>query len=292
MNIRSTVLSVLAAGAIFALICFACTFTVNEDQLAVKISDSGAVERADYQPGLQFMIPLVDRIRKFDKRVMTHDYPEERFQTSDNQILRADYFVIWQIADAAAFYKAANGDANLVKQRLGQSIKNAIKEMVAKRSLQQAVAADRSEYNSELFNVVAAAAQTLGARLVDVRIHKLGLPESYNDTVFNAMKNSFRQRAVELRAEGEASARGIIAQADYKRSEMLADAGRDAAVTKGEGDASAAAIAADAYGRNAEFYSFYRSLQAYRASLGKPDDVLVISPDSDFFKYLNKSTAR
>ncbi|MES1195532.1 MAG: protease modulator HflC [Steroidobacter sp.] len=291
MNMRSAVLSIVVTVAVLALVFFECTFTVDEGQFAVKVSGSGTVERTNYQPGLQFMIPLVDRIYKFDKRIMTHDYPEERFQTSDNQLLRADYFITWQIIDVAAFYAATRGNENLVEQRLGDSTRNAIREMVAKRSLQEVMAADRNEYKAELSDVVAAGAQPLGTRLLDVRIHKIGLPENYNEAVFSSMQSGFRQRAVQLRAKGEADARELTAQAERERVEILANAERDAAVIRGEGDASAAAIYANAYGRNAEFYSFYRSLQAYRATLGKQDDVLVISPDGDFFKYLNKSAA-
>ncbi len=292
MNIRSVVFSILVAVVVLALFFYECTFSVGENQLAIKLSDSGEVERADYQPGLHFTVPVVDRIHLFDKRVITHEYAEERFQINDSQIVRADYFVAWQIADVAAFYKTTLGDESVVEQRLGETIKNAVKEMMAKRNLQQVVMADRNEYSTELRNVVAADAQALGIKLLDISIHKLGLPESYNESVFTRMQNSFRQSAVQLRAQGEASAKEITAQAEHQRVEILADANRDAAITRGEGDASAAAIYAAAYGRNAEFASFYRSLQAYRTALGKADDVLVISPDSDFFKYLNKSTTR
>lgn len=285
-------MTVLLVVAVAALLFFEFTFTVDQTQLAVKVSSDNSVAETDLKPGLQFKWPLIDRIHKFDKRIISHNYAEDRFMTDEGQILRADYFVKWQIVDAGAYYKTTSGNENIVAQRLGEAVKNAMKEMLAKRSLQQAVAADRSDYNKELFAVVAKDAAPLGVKLVDVRIRKVGLPESYNEAVFTGMRQSFAKNAAQVKAKGEASAQEIRAQADRDRVETLANANRDADITKGEGDAKAAAIAADAYGRNGEFYAFYRSLQAYRTAIGKPGDVLVISPDSEFFKYLNKPAAR
>ncbi|HVY24106.1 MAG TPA: protease modulator HflC [Steroidobacteraceae bacterium] len=292
MKTRSLLTVVLLIVAALAVMFYTFTFTVDQDELAIRLSTDGSAPQTDFKPGLQFKWPLVDRVYKFDKRIVSHDYAEDRFMTSEGQLLRADYFVKWQIADAAAYYKATSGDENMVAERLGESVKNAVKEMIARRSLQQAVSADRDVYHAELFSVVAKEATPLGVKLVDVRIRRISLPESYNESVFTGMRQSFTRNAAQIKANGEASAQEIMAEADRKRVELIADANRDAAITKGEGDAKAASIYASAYARNTEFYAFYRSLQAYRTAIGKPGDVLVVSPDSEFFKYLNKPAAR
>jgi modulator of FtsH protease HflC len=154
------------------------------------------------------------------------------------------------------------------------------------------VVAERAEFLNELLSVAGANAGELGLRLVDVRVKKINLPDEVSDSVYNRMRQDFARQAAQLRAEGSGSAEQLRSEAERQRTELLANANRDASIIRGEGDSKAAEIYAKAFGRNAEFYSFYRSLQAYRESLGKPGDVLVISPDSDFFKYLNKAGAR
>lgn len=292
MNTRLTVSSVLIAAIVLTVVYSQCTFVVQQNQIAIKVAANDEVVKTDYQPGLQFIIPALERVHVFDKRVVTHNFPEERFQSSEGQILRMNYFAQWQITDVAAYYKATTGDENVIVQRLADPIRVALKEWIAKRTLQQAVALGHTDFANELSNVVASNATTQGIKLVDVRIQKMALPESYNDSVYAGMQSSFRQSAAQLRAEGEAKSREIMAQADRERDVILANAKRDSAITRGEGDAKAAAIYSTAYGRNTEFYSFYRSMQAYRESLGKTNDVLVISPDNEFFKYLNKSGVR
>lgn len=291
MKTRS-LLMILLLVATAALLFFEFTFSVDQDQMAIKFSSDNTVPQADFKPGLHFKWPLLDRVYTFDKRIISHDYAEDRFMTNDGQILRADYFVKLRIANPATYYKSTSGDEDMAFERLGESVKNALKEMIAKRSLPQAVSAERAVHHAELFDVVAKDAAPLGVELVDVRIRRVGLPESYNEAVFTGMRQSFTKNAAQIKAGGEASAREITADADRQQVEIIAEANRDAAITRGEGDARAAAIYADAYGRNSEFYAFYRSLQAYRAAIGKPGDVLVISPDSEFFKYLNRPAAR
>jgi len=292
MNMRTITGSTAIVVLAVIFLCFEFTFSVADNQLAVRLDAAGKVTRSDFAPGLHFMIPMVDRIKVLDRRIVNHDFAEERFMTREGEILRVETFAKWQIDDAASYYQTTQGNDDAIAQRVGEFIRSAVKDMVAKQSLQQTIAAERNDYVTGLFNVVAAQTTKLGIRLVDVRVRKFALPESNHDAVFAGMRNSFKKSAALVRAQGEASSQEIRAQADRESVEIRANAARDAAIVRGEGDAKAAAIYANAYRANADFYSFYRSLQAYRASFGKPDDVLVLSPDSEFFKYFNKSAAR
>ncbi len=286
---RAVAAALTALTLVFLFVLF--TFTVKQNELAIKFT-FGDFVRSDYQPGLHLMLPLVNNVRKFDKRVLTRNYPEEQFLTSEGKILRIDFYVKWQISDVESFYKSTAGDEEVAASRLGGIVKDGLKGLIAKRTIQQVVVAERAEFINELLSVAGANAGQLGIRLVDVRVKKINLPDEVSDSVFNRMRQDFARQAAQLRAEGSGSAEQLRSEAERQRTELLANANRDASIIRGEGDSRAAEIYANAFGRNAEFYSFYRSLQAYRDSLGKEGDVLVISPDSDFFKYLNKSGAR
>lgn len=283
----AAVLTVFTMVILFGLF----TFTVKQNELAIKFTFSKFV-RSDYQPGLHFMLPLVNDVKKFDKRVLTRNYPEEQFLTSEGKILRIDFYVKWQVNNVESFYKSTNGDEEIAASRLGGIVKDGLKGLIAKRTIQQVVVAERAEFINELLSVAGANAGELGVRLVDVRVKKINLPDEVSDSVYNRMRQDFARQAAQLRAEGSGSAEQLRSEAERQRTELLANANRDASIIRGEGDSKAAEIYANAFGKNAEFYSFYRSLQAYRESLGKSGDVLVISPDSDFFKYLNKASAR
>ncbi len=278
-----------AFAAVILLVVF--TFTVKQNELAMRMS-FGSILRSDYQPGLHFMLPFVNNVKKFDKRVLTRNYPEEQFLTSEGKILRIDFYVKWQINNVESFYKSTNGDEDVAASRLGAIVKDGLKGLIAKRTIQQVVIAERAEFINELLAVAGANAGELGVKLVDVRVKKINLPDEVSESVFNRMRQDFARQAAQLRAEGSGAATQLRSEAERQRTETLANATRDASIIRGEGDSEAARIYASAFGRNAEFYSFYRSLQAYRESLGKQGDVLVISPDSDFFKYLNKAGAR
>ena len=281
---------VLGLVAVIGLL-FMFTFTVKQNELAMRMA-FGSIQRSDYQPGLHFMLPLVNNIKKFDKRILTRNYPEEQFLTSEGKILRIDFYVKWQINNVESFYKSTNGDEDVAASRLGAIVKDGLKGLIAKRTIQQVVIAERAEFINELLAVAGANAGELGVRLIDVRVKKINLPDEVSDSVYNRMRQDFARQAAQLRAEGSGAATQLRAEAERERTEVLAKAAKDASIIRGQGDSEAAKIYASAFGRNAEFYSFYRSLQAYRESLGKQGDVLVISPDSDFFKYLNKSSAR
>jgi membrane protease subunit HflC len=266
-------------------------FTVRETELAMKFR-FGEIVRADYKPGLHFLTPFVNNVVKFDRRILSEDYPAEQFLTSEGKILKINFFVKWRISDVSRYYQStAGGSEDVANRRLGEIIKDGIKSVIARRTIQQVVAADRSEFLGEVLKIAGANVGNLGIALVDVRVKNIELPEEVSESVFNRMRQDFARQAAQLRAEGSAVSEQTRAEADRQRTEILANAYREAEIVKGQGDALAADIYARAYGRNPEFYSFYRGLQAYRRSLGKQGDVLVLAPEGEFFKYL-KDTGR
>jgi membrane protease subunit HflC len=289
MGNRSYLAVILVGFA--ALVLSMAAFTVSERDLAIKFR-FGEIVRADYEPGLHFMTPLVNNVRKFDKRILTEDYPAESFLTSEGKILRIDFFVKWRISDVSRYYiSTAGGSEEVAARRLGEIVKDGLKGVIARRTIQQVVAAERTEFLGEVLKIAGANVGGLGMTMIDVRVKSIGLPEEVSESVFNRMRQDFARQAAQLRAEGSAVSEQTRAEADRQRTEILANAYRQAEMVKGEGDATAADTYARAYGRNPDFYAFFRSLQAYRKSLGKQGDVMVLQPDGEFFKYL-KETGR
>jgi membrane protease subunit HflC len=285
-------LLVLIGAAALAFCLALSAFTVRETELAIKFS-FGKIVNSEYNPGLHFMVPLVNNVRKFEKRIVTRNYPSEQFLTSEGKILRIDFYIKWRINDVSTFYQATSGgDEDIAAGRLGSIVKDGIKGVIARRTIQQVVAAERTEFTGEILKIAEGGTKGLGLQLMDVRVKKIDLPEEVSESVFNRMRQDFDRQAKQLRAEGEENAEKLRSEADRQRTELLADARRDAEISRGEGDAKAAEIYAAAYSRNAEFYAFHRSLQAYRQSIGSDSDVMVIKPDSEFFRYLKRSTPR
>jgi membrane protease subunit HflC len=283
---------VLIAAAATVFLFALSAFTVRETELAIKFS-FGKIVNDDYNPGLHFMVPVVNNVRKFEKRIVTRNYPSEQFLTSEGKILRIDFYIKWKINDVSTFYQATSGgDEDIAAGRLGSIVKDGIKGVIARRTIQQVVAAERTEFTGEILKIADAGTRGLGLQLMDVRVKKIDLPEEVSESVFNRMRQDFDRQAKQLRAEGEENAEKLRSEADRERTELLADARRDAEIARGEGDAKAAEIYSKAYSRNGEFYAFHRSLQAYRESIGSDSDVLVIKPDSEFFRYLKRSSPR
>jgi membrane protease subunit HflC len=276
-------------GALLAAVVLIASsvFVVRETDYAIKFQFS-AIVRSDYQPGLHFKLPLVDSVMKFDRRVLARGFPAEQFLTSEGKILNVDFYVKWRINDVAQYYQSTNGDEEMAARRLAEIVKDGLKGVIARRTIQQVVAAQRAEFIGDILDVAGESVRQLGITLVDVRVKKIDLPDDVLDSVFNRMRQDFARQAAQLRAEGDELAQTVRAAADRERTELLAQATREAEKIRGEGDARAAAIYAGVYQRNPEFYAFHRSLQAYRKALGKPDDIMVIAPDSDFFRYMNK----
>jgi membrane protease subunit HflC len=281
----------LAIVAAFILLAGA-TFTVRETEVAIKFLAGGDIVDTYTDPGLHFRIPLLHNVKKFERRIVTQNYPAESFLTSEGKILNVDFFVKWRIVDVSAYFRATGGVEENGARRLGEIVKDSIKSTITRLTIQQIVAAERAAVTGDLLSDAGAAVKQLGVELVDVRVRRIDLPDEVTDSVYRRMQQSFAAQAAKLRAEGEATAETTRAESDRQRTEILSAAARDAQRVRGDGDAQATEIYARTFSRNPEFYSFYRSLQAYKNSLGRETDVIVLSPDSEFFRYLNRSQAR
>jgi modulator of FtsH protease HflC len=284
---QNKIFGVLIAVIAVVLLVRASAFTVSEGQLAIK-SVGGNIVDADFEPGLHLRIPLVQDVSKFDKRIMTQLYPQERFLTLEQEQLNVDFYVKWRIENLRRYYESTGGTEDVANARLGETIKDSIKNVVTQRTLQQVVTADRAEFTGAMMKNARPAAEKLGIELVDVRITKIDLPQQVRESVYERMRASFKAQAAKLRAEGVESSLRIRAEADKEQTQILADAARRASEIRGQGDASASGVYGKSYSKDAEFYSFYRSMQSYRQAIGKDSDLLVISPDSAYFKYLKQ----
>jgi membrane protease subunit HflC len=284
---QNKLLYILIAVVAIILIGRASVFTVNEGQLAIK-STGGEIVDADYRPGLHFKIPLVNEVTKFDGRIITHQYVAERFLTREQEQLVVDFYVKWRIGNLRKYYEATGGVEEVANDRLGETIKDSIKTVVTQRTLQQVITAERADFTDATMKNARPAAEQLGVDLVDVRIMKIDLPSQVRDSVYDRMRATFKAQAAKLRAEGVEVSETTRAEADKAQTEILADAKRAAGQIRGEGDASASEIYARSYSKNPEFYSFYRSMQSYRESIGTQSDVLVVAPDGAYFKYFKQ----
>ena len=265
-------------------------FTVSETEVAI-VTEFGAVKGSHYVPGLHYKWPW-DKVTKFDRRILSQSYNGETFLTNDNRGLIVDFYIKWRVREPVQFYTATGGRVELAGERLADIVKDGIKGVVAQRTLQQIVSAQRAAVTGEMFGQASKSGAGLGVELVDVRVQRIDLPDDVAARVFESMKQSFAKTAGRLRAEGQSTSTGIRAQAERRRTEILANAERDALHIKGEGDAAASQTYAHAYSKDPEFYAFYRSLQAYERSLGKDGDLLVLTPDGEFFKYLKDPDKR
>jgi membrane protease subunit HflC len=264
-------------------------FTVNERDLAIKLQ-VGEVVKSDYAPGLHFKIPIYQTVRKFPKRILTITDRPERIFTAERLALQVDFFVKWRIVDAVQFYTATGGILRVANDRLSEIIKNAIVTEFGKRSVQEAISIGRAELRRDMLDMALAASQGLGVELIDIRVKQVEFPDEVRNSVYAQMREERKRVAAERRAQGREIAETRKATADKERTIILADAFRDGQILRGAGDARAAEIYASAYKRNPEFYAFYRSIEAYRNSMGKSGDILVLDPNNEFFRYLNQSS--
>ncbi len=279
------------AALLLAILASSSAFIVRENELAV-LFQFGAVQRTDYAPGLHFKLPLVQNVRKFDRRILTLDNEPERYLTSEKKDVFVDFFVKWRILDVSKFYTASSGDEQLASQRLAPIVRQALGREINSRKLQEVISAERSNVMEELRESANKAVAELGIQIVDVRIKRIDLPEEVSDSVFRRMRAERTKVANELRSQGQEQSETIRADADRQRQVLLAEAQRDAQTWRGEGDAKAAAIYSRAYGEDAEFFAFWRSLQAYREAFRNKDGVIVLDPKSELFEYFGESGAR
>ncbi|MBT5891911.1 MAG: protease modulator HflC [Chromatiales bacterium] len=289
MNIFKPVFVLIIA--VFLLVASQSLFTVDERELAIKFR-FGEIVGSDFTPGLHFKFPFVNNVEKYPKRILTLSNPQELFLTFEKKNLYVDFFVKWRIVNIDNYYNATRGDELVAKQRLLEQVKDGIRSEFAKRTVPEVVTAERRELMADMMRGVRENAKTLGIEVVDVRVKRIEFSEDVSDSVFRRMRQERARVASELRAEGAEAAEQIRADAERKRTVLLAEAYRDAEITRGSGDAQASEIYAAAYTKNPEFYAFYRSISAYRRSLGSAGDLLVIAPDGEFFRYLNNSTVK
>ncbi len=282
----SRLVPVLFAAGVLLVLASLSLFTVNETEFAIR-TEFGAIVGMQYAPGLHTKWPW-DVVTKFDRRILSQSYTGETFLTNDGRGLIVDFYVKWRVKEPGLYFTATGGREDLAGERLAEIVKDGIKSVVAQRTLQQIVSAERAAVTGQMFGQASHNAAGLGVDLVDVRVQRIDLPDEVAARVYESMKQSFAKTASRLRAEGQSASAGIRASAERQRTVILADAERDALRVRGEGDGAAAQIYARAYAKNPEFYAFYRSLQAYERSLGKDGDLLVVSPDGDFFKYLKE----
>jgi membrane protease subunit HflC len=281
---------VIIALGVLLFVAATSLFTVSESELAIR-TEFGAIVGIDYVPGLHAKWPW-DQVVKFDRRIISQTYAGETFLTNDNRGLIVDFYIKWRVKDASQYFQATGGSEDIASRRLSEIVKDGIKSVVAERSLEQIVSAERAAVTSEMFGNASKNVGGLGAELIDVRVQSISLPDEVSTRVYESMKQNFTKIATRLRAEGQSASVRIRAQAERERTEILANAEKDALRVHGEGDAQATSIYARAYSKNPEFYGFYRSLQAYEHSLGKDGDLLVVTPDGEFFKYLKDPDKR
>lgn len=266
-------------------------YIISETERAVLLR-FGEIVNNDVSPGLHFKVPFVNVVRKFDGRLLTLDARPQSFLTLEKKRLIVDAFVKWRIQDVGKYYTATSGDEFRAGEVLATRVENELRNQFGARTLNQVVSGEREELMTEVIQQLSQIAQDeLGINVVDVRVKRVELPPEVSESVYQRMRTEREREARELRSRGKELAEGIRADADRQVTVVKANAYREAEETRGEGDASAASVYAGAYNQDPEFYSFYRSLAAYKASFGGDGgDVLLLKPDSDFFKYLSKPT--
>ena len=275
---------IVAAGILFFILSTA-VFTVSETERAIKFR-LGEVIKTDFKPGIHFKMPFINNVKKFDARILTLDSKPERFLTSEKKNVIVDSFVKWKIADVRTFYTAVAGDIGQANIRLDQIIKDAFRSEFSRRNIQQLVSSDRQVIREALITRSSAVALRLGMEIVDVQVQRIDLPSDVSSSVYSRMEAERERVAREFRSQGKEAAERIKAGADKQREIIMANAFRDAEVLRGEGDAIAADTYAKAYGKDVEFFSFYRSMNAYKKTFKSEGDMLVVEPNSDFFKIL------
>ncbi len=265
-------------------------FTIDEKQTAVKLK-FGEVVQAGYEPGLHFKMPIVNNIVKFDSRIQTLDNAPERVFNTDNEYLMVDYFVKWRIKDVKTFFTSNAGLIAKANANLTGVVKNALQEEFSVRTLDQAISSQRIELMESLRSQTKSRAEDYGLEIVDVRIKQINLDQSVNESVYNRMRSERLVEAAEHRSTGRKESINIRANTDKQIRIMLADADKKAAIMRGEGDAEATKLFAESHNKNPEFYSFVRSLEAYMNSFqAGSGNVLVLDPNSEFFKYFNEQS--
>ncbi len=261
-------------------------FTVKQWEMAIKLQ-LGEIKDAEYQPGLHWMIPFINNVKRFDGRIQTLDARPQRFLTVEKKDVIVDSFVKWRIANVGQYYRSTGGNPVRTSSLLAERINTSLRDEFGKRTIVEVVSGERSEIMAKLTKDADEKANELGVQVIDVRIKRIDLPSEVSGSVYERMRAERERVARDLRAKGDEAAERIQAEAERQRTVILANAFRDAEKLRGQGDAKAASIYAQAYETNSEFYAFYRSLSAYRSVFNSSGNMMVLKPDSEFFKYFN-----
>lgn len=289
---------IIAVVVLLVLLASGSFFAVKEGERAIVIQfgkiqrDEATGETRVFTPGLHFKLPFIDSVRRLDARIQTLDGSPDRFVTSEKKDLIVDSYVKWRIDDFARYYLSTGGNKLQAEALLKQKVNNGLRSEFGTRTIAQIVSGERSALMNQAMEQASTSSDELGIQIVDVRVKQINLPTEVSNSIFQRMRAERAAVAREHRSEGQEQAEVIRANIDAKVTVMLADAERNARQLRGEGDALAAQIYADVYSKNSDFYSFLRSMDAYKKSFSSKQDIMVIAPDSDFFKYMNQSQAK
>lgn len=280
------------AGVVIALLLVVLAsnslFIIKETDRAVLLR-FGEIVEPNLEPGLHVKIPLINKVRKFDGRVLTLDAQPQSYLTVEKKRLIVDSFIKWRVIDPQTYYTATSGDQFRAAERLFPSVDAGLRAQFGERTLTEVVSGERDQLMVELKDALSQTTRNeLGIELIDIRVKKIDLPQEVSNSVYERMRTEREREARELRSRGQELAEGIRADADRQKTVIEADAYREAQELRGEGDAQSASIYAKAYSRDPEFYSFYRSLNAYKEAFNQNGDVMILEPDSEFFRYLNQ----
>jgi membrane protease subunit HflC len=282
----------LIISVVAVVLGLSSVFTVTETEYAIKFQ-LGRIVRADYGPGLHFKTPFINNIRKFDNRILTLDTPSELMLTSEQKFVNVDSFVKWRIVDISKFYISTQGNELRALTRLEQIIKDRIRAQIASRTLVDVVSAERVNIMRDIqLAANEATNEEFGIEVIDVRIKSIELPDDVRESVFRRMATDRQKEANLLRFQGREEAERIRANADREVQVLLAEAERDGQIIRGGGDAQSIEIYASAYGKDEEFFAFYRSMQAYGNAFGRNQDIMVLDPSSSFFDYFGSDSGR
>ncbi|MCZ2723082.1 protease modulator HflC [Marinomonas sp. 15G1-11] len=280
--------SLLFIVLVLVLVASQTLYVVKETERAVVLK-FGEIVEDDVQPGLHFKIPVMNEVKKFDSRILTMDSRPQRYLTLEKKAVIVDSYVKWRIESVSKFYTATSGDEVIANRVLSSRVDTGLRNQFGERTMHEVVSGERDQLMDELrVGLDDVAKSELGITIVDIRVKRIDLPPDVSESVYQRMRTEREREAREHRSKGLELAEGIRADADRQQVVLESEAYRDSEMIRGDGDATAADIYSKVYTQDPDFYEFYRSLQAYRASFGSQGDVFVIKPDSEFFKYLNK----
>ena len=277
--------------AVLVFIFSTATYTVDERETAIKFRFKEIVQ-TDIKPGLHFKLPFVNTVEKFSTLILTLDAKPDDFLTFEKKEVVVDFFVKWKIDNVDTFYRATRGDLQRAQNRLESIMKDGLRNEFSTRTIQEAITGERGEIMSALKDKAEVPARQLGIKIIDARVSKIDFTDSVSDSIYQRMRSERQRVAQDFRSRGLAEGEKIRAEADRRATIIEADAYREAEKVRGDGDAKSAKIYADAYGADPEFYAFYRSLGAYKKSLGGGGDIMVIEPDAEFFKYFRNQSGQ